>query len=333
MVKLQVHLLVTLSKKRGSIKGTFFASMILSVYLLLVFLRRARRRKDSTDSEKSFAALERMSVRDEKKPSLPGNCSDITNVPVASTSNGAASLTIAQTTKSPVDEDNDKSTATSDVFTPPETTDDDAQISGSETKMVVQDTPQNSENTYAQIDKTRKDFKRRAVSRYEQVLGFGPKLGLVENLTGSDTFMCENDLYAKVTLEPTSKIPEIVNETINCDINDISDEKTENNCECVDSNGSPKEEMGEELKENTHTQLEKNESSLTIVHSNDGNNVTELEEIADKDDSSDEILDKSNVQEKPTEKSRLCAVNSETIMTENMDIYSDAEKTTGVDEF
>ena len=66
--------------------------------------------------------------------------------------------------------------------------------------------------------------------------------------------------------------------------------------------------------------MKKHESSLTIVDNNDGNNVTEHEEIADKDDSSDEILDKSNVQEKPTEKSRLCAVNSETIMTENMDI-------------
>ena len=52
------------------------------------------------------------------------------------------------------------------------------------------------------------------------------------------------------------------------------------------------------------------------------------------DDSSDEILDQSNVQEKTTtEKSRLCAVNSETIMAENMDIYCDALTATEVDDF
>ena len=267
----------------------------------------------------------------DKQKHLRNACSDAESVPM----NGGTPLTIAQTiSKSIVDEDSDKSTVTIDVSSPTETTDDDVHTSGSETKIVVVENPsQNSENTYAQIDKTRKDFKRKEMSRYEQVLGFGSRIDRVENLTGSDTFMCENDLYAKVTLEPTSKNPEIVNETIDADINDISGEKTENNCECVDSNGSPKEEMREELNGNTDTQLKKHESSLTTLDNNDGNNVTEHEEIADKDDSSDKILDQSNVEEKPTEKSRLCAVNSEIIMTENMDIYSDAQKTTGVDEF
>ena len=214
--------------------------------------------------------IERTSVRDKQEPPLQDNCSDTLSVPVALTetinvnmnditSNGGASLTITQTTKCPADDDNHKSTVTSDVSSPTETADDDAHPSDSDMKMVVVENPsQTSENTYAQIDKTRKDLKRREVSRYEQVLGFGPKIGLVENLTGSDTFMFENDLYAKVTLEPpTSQIPEIVNETIHGHINYISDKKTENNCECMDSNGSPKGKMKEELKENTHTQLEK----------------------------------------------------------------------------
>ena len=292
-----------------------------------MLFRRKRERKESSDGERSSAVVDGMPVRDQQKPPLQNNCSDTKSELV----NDATSLTIEQSiAKIPVN----KKSVTFDVSTPTETTDDDTHASGPDRKVVVRNPSHNSENTYAQIDKTRKDFKRKEMSKYEQVLGFGSRIDRVENLTGSDTFMCENDLYCKVTLEPQkSKISEIETETVNVDMNDISDGKTEKKCECMDSNGSLKDEMREELNENTDTQLEKHNSSLTTIDNNDGNNATEQAEIANKDDSSDEILDQLNVQEKPTEKSRVCAVNSETIMTENMDIYSDAQRTTGNNEF
>ena len=247
------------------------------------------------------------------------------------TSNGEASLTIAHTiAKSPMDEDTNKSKATGDVSSSTTTIDDNVHASGSETKAVVEN-PQNSENTYAQIDKTHKDLKRREVSGYEKVLGFAPRIDRVENLTGSDTFMCENDLYGKVVSQSQPSKTEILNEEKLVDMNDASDGNTENTCKCTDSNGSSKEEM-RELNENTDTQHENHENTFITVDNNDESSVTGHEEIVD-DDSSDDILDQSNVQEKPTDKSRLCAVNSETIMKENMDIYSDALPATEADDF
>ena len=271
--------------------------------------------------------MERLSVQNKEKFLQQNTCSDAESVPVTSISNGEASLTIAHTiVKLPVDEDN-KCTTTSDVSSSTKITDDNVHASNSETKNIVENASQNSENTYAQIDKTHKNLKRREVSGYEKVLGFAPRIDQVENLTGSDTFMCENDLYGKAISQSQPSKTEILNEAMSIDMNDASDRKAENNCEYIDSNGSIKEEMREEHKKNTDTQLEKHENTFDKI---DRSSATET---ADKDDSSDEILDQSNVQEKLTEKSRLCAVNSETIMTENMDIYSEALPATEADEF
>ena len=235
-----------------------------------------RKNRESSDSERSFTVVERMSVGDKQEHPQRNTCNDDKSEPA----NDGISLAIAHTiAKSPVNEDNNKSTVTNDMCLPTEITDDDVHVSGSETKMVVENLSKNSDNTYAQIDKTRKDLKRKEVSKYEQVLGFVPRIDHVENLTGSDTFMSENDLYGKVIPQSQpSKTPEMLNETIRVDTNNISDAETGNNCECVDSNGSPKEEMKEELKENTYTRLEKHGSNCT--DNSDGNNVTEHEEIA-----------------------------------------------------
>ena len=277
--------------------------------------------------------MEKLSVQNEEKFLQRNTCINAKSVPVTSTLNGESSHhthTAHTIAKSPVDEDKNKSTATGDVSSSTNITDDNVHASNSETKVVAENPSQNSENTYAQIDKSRRDLKRREVSGYEKVLGFAPRIDQVENLTGSDTFMCENDLYGKIISQLQPLKSEILNEAMSGDMKDTSDQRTENNCDSTDSNGSPKEEMREELNENTETQLEKHESSFVSVDNNDGSNVTE---IANKDDSSDEILDQSNVQEKSTEKSRLCAINSETIMKENMDIYSEALPATEADDF
>ena len=165
----------------------------------------------------------------------------------------------------------------------------------------------NREYKYAHTDKLSKKPRVKRLGGYDKIVEFKPNIDKVGNFTGSDTLMHENDLYDSTNSDPPTTSVELSASAENRTSLTIMEE----NSELYDSPSgnvlTPEDDYNVNTYDNNITQ--KNTDILT--------DHTDVNEVHKSDTT-------TSCQDESKEKTPLCAVNSETIMTENTDIYENS---------